>query len=353
MPSGFKILPSALFAITLCLLTACGGGGGDDATSSGSTASSSSASSGSSADTSGGTDYVDYPALADNGAPSGFWDNSNIPAASNVMIFKILNRTNGEYPDDEVYWSFNGETHSIAEQDTYDMPANSSGRMYFYLGSPDSKYYDFIEFTIGASQFNGNTTRVDAFGLKLAMRLYCATDGYDIAVGDAYELFEESREATFQRFLDEVPSEFAHLAEEQAPYRIIEPGAGNFGTGGSEADYYDSFIDTLWTNNGLTIDKPGANGDGLGAYPDIEAAIFRHVGSEAGSFNTDGSLANASLFSDSSTFYTAAPADYYAKFWHDHGIDGKAYGFPYDDVGGYSTYVSHANPSYLLVAVGW
>ena len=29
------------------------------------------------------------------------------------------------------------------------------------------------------------------------------------------------------------------------------------------------------------------------------------------------------------------------------------YGFPYDDVGGYSSYISHANPQYLLVAIGW
>ncbi len=46
-------------------------------------------------------------------------------------------------------------------------------------------------------------------------------------------------------------------------------------------------------------------------------------------------------------------ADYYAKFWHDHGVGGRAYGFPYDDVGGYSTYLSCARPAYLLVAVGW
>ncbi|WP_157467284.1 hypothetical protein [Edaphobacter aggregans] len=26
---------------------------------------------------------------------------------------------------------------------------------------------------------------------------------------------------------------------------------------------------------------------------------------------------------------------------------------PYDDVGGYSTYISHTNPQYMLVAIGW
>ena len=84
------------------------------------------------------------PARADGPAASGglitddFWgDTSDIPPAQNVLQVKVLNRTNGAYPDDQVYWTFNGETHSIAEQPYLDMPVNSSGRMYFHLGSPD------------------------------------------------------------------------------------------------------------------------------------------------------------------------------------------------------------------------
>ncbi len=292
----------------------------------------------------------------DGAAPPGFWDTSNIPRATQVMTFKFLNRTNGKYQDSQVYWSFkNGaisEVHSIAEQPTYDMPANASGRMYFYLEAPNSKYADFIEFTIGATQFNGNTTRVDAFGLKIAMRLHCA-DGFDVAVGEDYATFLEDRDTTFQKFIDEVPDEFKHLAQIQAPYRILEPGAGQFKAGGTYAQYFAPFVDELWAANGLTMAKPGPNGSGLGAHPDVSAAIFRHVGATAGSFSPDGKLMNHSLWADSRTFYTAAPANYYARFWHVHGLNGKAYGFPYDDVGGYSSYVSHQNPQYLLVAIGW
>jgi hypothetical protein len=90
--------------------------------------------------------------------PDDFWGStSDIPPASNAVEVKILNRTNGKYPDSQVYWVFNGQTHSIAEQPYFDMPANSAGRMYFYLGSPNSPYYDFIEFTVGNHVFNGNT----------------------------------------------------------------------------------------------------------------------------------------------------------------------------------------------------
>jgi hypothetical protein len=292
----------------------------------------------------------------DSGAPAGFWDAGNIPPAKNVMTFKFLNRTNGKYPDSQVFWSFKSgalsEAHSIAEMPTYDMPANASGRMYFYLGALNSKYYDFIEFTIGPTRFNGNTTRVDAFGLKVAMRMHCA-DGFDVSVGEDYATFMEDRAVTFQNFINEVPDEFKPLAMVQAPYRIVEPGAVDFKVGGKYANYYTAYVDQIWAANGLTIPKPGANASGLGAYPDISAAIFRHVGEKPQTFTADGKLANKTLWASAATFYPTAPANYYAKFWHTHGINGKAYGFPYDDVGGYSSYISHDNPQYLLIAIGW
>jgi len=300
-------------------------------------------------------------------APTGFWDTGTIPAAKNVMMFVFLNRTNGNYADSEVYWSFKSgsisETHSIAAQSSYDMPANSSGRMYFYLCAAGdatcasdptkSKYYDFIEHTIGATQYNGNTTRVDAFGIKIAMRLHCA-DGFDDAVGEDYATFQEDRAVTFQRFIDAVPDEFKPLAQApHAPYRIVEPGAGGFNSGGPNATYYDSFVNALWAANGLTVTKPGPNGSGLGSYPDLSAAIFRHVGDVAGTFDASGKLLDKTLWKNSATFYKTAPADYYAMFWHANALGGRAYGFPYDDVGSYSSYMSHSNPQTMLVAIGW
>ena len=244
------------------------------------------------------------------------------------------------------------------------MPANASGRMYFYIvrrratrraptDPTKSKYYDFIEHTIGATQYNGNTTRVDAFGLKIAMRLHCA-DGYDVAVGEDYATFLEDRAVTFQKFIDEVPQS-SRRSRRRRTLRTGSSSRGptSFGTGGANASYYDSFVDALWAANGLTVAKPGPNGSGLGSYPDLSAAIYRHVGAMAGTFDANGKLLDKTLWSNAATFYTAAPADYYARFWHEHALNGKAYGFPYDDVGGYSSYISHANPQNMLVAIGW
>jgi hypothetical protein len=102
--------------------------------------------------------------------PSSFWGNrDSIPAAKRVLEVEIINRTNGRFTNGQVYWSFDGTEKSIAQQRYIDMPANSAGRMYFYLGSRGSKYYDFIEFTVGSGFINVDTTRVDRFGLKLAL----------------------------------------------------------------------------------------------------------------------------------------------------------------------------------------
>jgi hypothetical protein len=287
----------------------------------------------------GGTD----PATPTPGAPppASFWgDTSTIPPAKNVLTVKIINRTNGQYPDSQVYWNFNGQTHSIAEQPYLDMPANSAGRMYFYLGSPTSQYSDFIEFTVGPSVFNGNTTRVDAFGLKLAMRLHAA-DGYDVQVGEDYQTFLESRTATFQKFTNEVPTAFDQLATVNAPYRIPAPGSSPaFQAGGQYASYFTAYAQSVGVNE-PTSNITGCAGS-LAGKPDMCAALNRHVAQ----------LPQAQ-WSNPAQYYLAAPANYYAKFWHDHGINRLAYGFPYDDVAGQSSFISHNAPQWMVIAVGW
>jgi len=60
-----------------------------------------------------------------------------------------------------------------------------------------------------------------------------------------------------------------------------------------------------------------------------------------------------SSWSNPALFYQAAPANYYSKFWHDHDINRLSYGFPYDDYAEQSSFISHGNPQWLLVAVGF
>ncbi|HEY4021823.1 MAG TPA: beta-1,3-glucanase family protein [Pseudonocardiaceae bacterium] len=274
--------------------------------------------------------------------PPSFWGNTGaIPPASNVLEFSIVNQTNGQYPDSEVYWSWNGQEKSIAEQPYIDMPANSAGRMYFYLGSPNSPYYDFIEFTVGPSSINVDTTRVDRFGLKLALLLH-GHDGSDQQVGENYATFTESRSATFQRFENSVPAEFKELATDQAPYGIPSPGNDPaFQPGGAYANYYTSYAASAGDTSDSTAQIFGCGGT-LASNPQLCAGLNRHVAQ----------LPTADQ-SNPANFYQAAPANYYAQFWHQNSINGRQYGFPYDDYAGQSSDISVTNPQYLVVAVGW
>jgi hypothetical protein len=274
--------------------------------------------------------------------PAAFWGNTSaIPAASNVLEVSVVNQTNGQYPDSQVYWSFNGQTKSIAQQPYIDMPANSAGRMYFYLGTPNGQYFDFIEFTVGASSINVDTTRVDRFGLKLALLLH-GHDGSAQQVGDSYATFQESRAATFARFQAAMPAEFKELATDQAPFGIPSPGNDPaFQPGGANANYYTSYAASVGDTTDTTAQIFGCAGT-LQANSQLCAGINRHVAQ----------LPVASQ-STPANFYQSAPANYYAQFWHQNAINGLAYGFPYDDYAGQSSDISVTNPQYLVVAVGW
>ena len=274
--------------------------------------------------------------------PASFWgDTSTIPAATHVMEFKIVNQTNGQYPDSQVYWSFNGQEASIAQQPYIDMPANSAGRMYFYLGSPNGQYYDFIEFTVGPSSINVDTTRVDRFGLKLALLLH-GHDGSSQEVGENYATFQESRSATFARFQNSVPSQFTELATDQAPYGIPSPGNDPaFQAGGAYANYFTSYAASVGDTSDSTAQIFGCAGT-LANNPPLCAGLNRHVAQ----------LPSAQQ-SNPANFYQAAPANYYAQFWHASAINGLQYGFPYDDDAGQSSDISVTSPQYLVVAVGW
>jgi F5/8 type C domain-containing protein/glycosyl hydrolase family 64 (putative beta-1,3-glucanase)/putative Ig domain-containing protein len=274
--------------------------------------------------------------------PPSFWGNTSaIPAAHNVLEFSIVNQTNGQYPDSQVYWSFGGQTESIAQQPYIDMPANSAGRMYFYLGTPNGPYYDFIEFTVGASSINIDTTRVDRFGLKLAILLH-GHDGSNQEIGEDYATFQESRSATFARFENSVPTQFKELATDDAPYGIPSPGNDKaFQAGGAYANYFTSYAAANGDSSDSTAQIFGCGGT-LAGNPPLCAALNRHVAGET-----------TAQQQNPANFYQAAPANYYAWFWHQNAINGKQYGFPYDDDAGQSSDISVTNPQYAVVAVGW
>ena len=266
------------------------------------------------------------------------------PGGQNVVMVKFLNRTNGKYPDSQVYWSYNGQAHSIAEQPYFDMPANSAGRMYFYLGSPEQPV---LRLHRVHRRRRRCSTATPPGSTRSASRSPCGCTPTTATMSRSARTTRPSRRTA--------PSPSRSSSTRCRPSSSSWPrsrrriGSSSLEPGSSRSARRAS-ITTIAT----PIDLVGQRAQfpqarprterAYGSYPDVSAALMRHVGGVAGTFSPDGKLLNKDLWTDDTTFYTTAPADYYAKFWHTHGLRGKAYGFPYDDVGSYSSYVSHKDP---------
>lgn len=342
-----------------------------------------------------GTDAQRWIFTAVSGASNSIYSiaASSIPAPQNNGVsVKVMNGTNGKYADGNIYWGVLGKNpqtgrwsyvdlsgnlvpissalnnasghltkdgqnyaniyHKVSSAQWANLPRINSGRMYLSVGSPcyiktyddgfagpdinnptdpnRNIYFDFVEFTINDSGYHGNTTRVDQFGFPIQHRLVNKASNYDRTVG---ERESETRDGLFAEFAQEVPNEFKSLATLQAPYRIVCPVSGPFGTGGAYENYFAGYSG-ISTRDILL---------GVGGAKDASvcAALNRHV------------YENQADWNNVSKYYQKAPANYYAKFWHDHGIDGLAYGFCYDDVNNQASYLEVGDPKGLIVRVGW
>jgi hypothetical protein len=200
-----------------------------------------------------------------------------------------------------------------------------------------------MEHTITAGNWYGNTTRVDAYGLPMAIRLICG-DGTDAKLGESYEVFYMGRDKFFQQYKAAVPAEFQHTADNGAPYRILAPGKGDggFGPGEKYGTYFDAYLKELGLAATPTRMVFACEGNPFGSNAQLAGAVNRHV---------------AHLPKDqwlkAENFYKAAPANYYAKFFHDISFGEKAYGFAYDDAEGFAAYDACSKPKTLIIAVGF
>jgi Carbohydrate binding module (family 6)/Beta-1,3-glucanase len=279
------------------------------------------------------------------GFPSGFWGStSSIPSASGAIEFDFLNATNGAYPDSEVYWSVNGVTESIAQSPYYEMTSCGSCRINFYLGSPTSSYHDFIELNSSGTTINADTSRVDAFGLPLAIHLH-NSDGTDTVVGEDDQVFAESRTALFTQFENAVPAAFQQLATVDAPYSIPAPGdVAAFQPGGADASYMTAYAASVGATE-TTQEVFGCQGGGtpaLNGDPSLCAGLNRCVAQ----FST-------AVQNTASDYYQNAPCNYYSAFWHSVAVNGLQYGFAYDDDNGQSSDFNTTDAQYVQVAIGF
>lgn len=286
-----------------------------------------------------------------NGDTVAFWgDVSQIPKTA--ITFKIINRTNGAFADSQIYWAHNdnGTPVRLSVQSTVNLGNDPAARLYVMVGQTDFKdpknVWDFEEHTTGGGGYNGNTTRVDGFGVPMTLRLHCA-DGYDITIGEDYFVYYQSRQSRIDEFVNEVPREFTQLAYVQAPGRIPSGyRSGLFTPTSANKDYYTAYVDSVWTVRNMTSAKPTCydiiGNEGPGNTPPLGSALNRHVAE-----------LDQSKWSDASLFYQKAPCNFYSKFMHRRSLRNKCYGFPYDDYAGQAAFISHGGAQYLIIAVGY
>jgi hypothetical protein len=284
------------------------------------------------------------------------------------IAYSFVNRT-GAFADRECFWSLNGgrDWHSFAAEPTAACPAGN-GRVYFRLGVAPRNfddrraYWDFIEYACGGGVWNGNTTQVDAFCIPLTIELGRNRVG-----------IVESRRALFAAFREKCPREFRACAV--GDYFILSPCRAGFDKNGPHGKYFDEYIDAVWrsyadgrpTPSGRWVGKivdgaltftPTAGGQPLrcarkpttqevflgtgvlAANPQFCAAINRHV------------LADPADWRDRAKFYQAELCNWYAKFFHEHSLAHKAYGFCYDDVGEQAAFFSGRGEQ-VMVTLYW
>jgi len=306
--------------------------------------------------------------------------------------------------------------HTIAQASSVTIPPINSARMMLSVGGPmyirvnqdingnigyaganienpsDPNIdvtFDFMEMAIvPTTGFYGNTTRVDQFGFPLTLRLQ-GLGGYDQTVGET-----ATRATLFSAWASSVPSQFQSLAQAPySPYRIVAPAHATFGSNGANAHYLDAYIQGLWSkyaSQTLTFtDQQGTftghvvNGqfqftDGQGTYtiqraPTTQEALLGSgvlndaTGQTPGTPGYDKQLQiqaqlcaaiNRHIVEDPAhwttpSYFYASPSNSYAKFWHDHSLNALAYGFAYDDVGGFSSSLHTEAPTVATVTVGW
>jgi hypothetical protein len=244
--------------------------------------------------------------------------------------------------------------------------------------------FDWIELAIDGAGFHGNTTCVDQFGLPMVMTVFDRADPKR-AVGRVG--FAESRSALFKAYRASLPAAFAALADPQ-DLRILAPAHGGFGAAGPDRDYLQGYIDQMWVKYRLEplvltpdegtftgrVDPQGRivftrDGDDSqyviqGKPSSLEAflgngvlaqgnGIEKVLGAQLAAMLNRHVLEAPLSWRVAADYYRREPCNRYAQFWHEHGLNQRAYGFSYDDVNDQSPSLATAQPLEIRITYRW
>ncbi|GIH99688.1 beta-1,3-glucanase family protein [Planobispora takensis] len=287
---------------------------------------------------------------------------------------------------------------------TLRLPLNMSGRVYVSFGAklkfsltPDGFVqpapwapgdpnrdilFDWTEFTYNGSGLWLNTSMVDMFSVPQAVEVTGA-DGARKRTGD---LVANGRERIFDAVRNQ-PGDWAKLIHRRADgtrLRVISPHKG-IDTGVFSPSYMDGYIRSAWEtyrSRTLTV-VPFENEPGRKFLGRTDASGVMHFTDASGArvasfprpstkdvFGCDGRLhapndpvvgpiartlcaalhrstlghLHTQPTGDPAQFYTGTVTDHYSRKLHAHSVDGKAYGFAFDDVGHFESLVHDGSP---------
>lgn len=233
--------------------------------------------------------------------------------------------------------------------------------------------HDFVEFTYNDSGMFCNTTMVDMFSVPLAITLAGAktqTTG---------ELADGGRDGIFSDVSGAKGFDKLVVADGK---RVMAPGHG-LESGAFAEDYYASYIDQVWekysgadltmklesgtytgrvSGGSLTfsggpkaIAKPSTKDvlfcDGALAAPNdgVTGPVAAALGA---AFNRSTLLSSTTQpTTDASTFYQEEVTNHYAAAMHKHTKDGKAYGFAFDDIASFASYIQDNAPKSVQITL--
>ncbi|MFI2188502.1 beta-1,3-glucanase family protein [Streptomyces sioyaensis] len=305
-------------------------------------------------------------ALADNG-PDGFTDYAIPLAASGTTTLRLPPMSG------RIYTALGGKLKFKAVQD-----GNGKAALAYPAGwvSGDPNYgvvHDCAEFTFHAGGMYCNTTMVDMFSVPLAITLTGArqqTTG-TLKDGARAAVFSAVRQAEgFDRLVID-------------DKRVIAPGHG-LDSGLFAGDHLAPAIDEAWSaygNKDLTVTtdagtftgrtrggtltftgprtvsfgKPSTRDvlfcDGTLAAPND--GVLGPVAAVLGAALNRSTLAGHARqpTTDPAAFYQQRLTNHYAKAMHAATRDGKAYGFAFDDVGGFASYIEDPAPTEITLTL--
>lgn len=303
---------------------------------------------------------------SDNGA-DGFADLS-VPLAANGETTITLPHMSGR-----IYFAIDDKLRFKVVTD-----GNGRAALQYPAGwvSTDPNYsvlHDCMEFTFNNDGMFCNTTAVDMFSIPMAIQLNGA------ATQTTGTLVPGGRDKIFAAVAAQ--PDFARLVVGDK-LRVIAPGHG-IGAGLFSSTYFDSYIGEVWskyagtdlkvtTNKGTFTGRVSGDtltfGGGVAPFrrPSTKDVLFCDGALAAPNDGVTGPVAamlgagfnRATLLddanqpvTDAAKFYRAPVANHYSRVLHENMVNGKAYGFAFDDVVDFASYIQDNAPKSITLTL--